>query len=236
MKNFIKSENAVSESLGFALTLGILIVSSALVYYGGVPILEKSEKTTHFQEMEKSFILLSQNIDKVALDRAPIRNTELKIKDGTMSVSHNSVITVGGFSYEIGSIEYTYDDRTVAYENGGVFTKYPGGEVVMVSKPRFSVGAVTTIPAIGLIGESWISGEGIIRIKSNSYSSSLQPVANGTVSLVIQSSYYKGWAEYLKVIGASNVSSDDAGKSVSSNITSSTVNVDSDEIIITMEN
>jgi len=231
MKRLINSESAVSESISFALTLGIIILSSALVYFAGVPIIEKSERTTHFQEMEKSFIFLSQNIDKVGYDRAPVRNTELKIKGGKFSVSYNSSITINGTTFpEIGSIEYIYDEKTVAYENGGIWTKYPNGEVIMFSNPAFSIGNVTTIPVFQLIGDYEIGGEGIVRINSIHYSSNLSTIIpkNGNVtnvSIIIKSNFYKGWAEYLAKTGARDVKQDNTNNSVSANITTSVVNV-----------
>lgn len=245
MKKFIQSESAVSESLSFALTLGIVLVSTAMVFYGGMPIVEQSQKTTHFIEMERSFIFISQNIDKVARENAPVRNTELKIKGGTFRVSHDSSITVGDYTYELGSIEYSYDDKTVAYENGGIFTKYPAypeDKVVMVSRPTFSLGTVTTIPAIELVGESDISGEGIIRINSihSTASSPLQRInATENVSLVIKSNYYQGWFEYLnenikEPVGICHAP-DNLTRSVTCSINSTIVNVDSDMILIKME-
>lgn len=239
MNNFIRSESAVSESLSFALTLGIVLVSTAMVFYGGIPIVEQSQKTTHFLEMERSFIFLSQNIDKVARESAPERNTELKIKGGTFRVSDDSTITVGGYEYPLGSVEYSYDDKTVAFENGGIFTKYPAGEVVMVSRPTFSLDNVTTIPAINLDGDAEISGEGIIRINSihstDDFPLKSIPIEDENVSLVIKSNYYEGWADYLNETKAIFVEFDHPNSSVNYNITSNIVNVDIDIIKIKME-
>ena len=240
MKNFLKSDIAVSESISFALTLAIIILASAMVYFAGVPIMEKSQRTTHFQEMEKSFIFLLQNIDKVGYDRAPIRNIELKMKGGRFIVSHDSRITVGDIPFDLGSIEYHYDEKTVAYENGAIWTKYPNGEVIMFSNPTFSIGNVTTIPAFQLIGQYEIGGEGNVRIKSIHQSSSVWNVSpeNGNVSLVINSSYYEGWFEYLNKMRENGVICDEPdriSKSVSCNINTSVVNVDSNQIKIQIE-
>ena len=228
MKKFINSESAVSEAVSFILTLSIVIVSTAIVYFGGTPLLDKTEKNAHFQEMENSFLFLSENIEKVGYDRAPIRTTELAIKGGSMTISHDSVITIGDDSYSLGSIEYIFEDKTVAFENGGIWTKYPNGAVIIVSKPYFSTGSITTIPALEFSGEYWIAGEGIIRINAKTLSSSMNPVqaVNGTVPVMINSSYYKGWAEYLEDIGAKNITIYDANNTVSSNFTTESVNVD----------
>ena len=84
MKTLIHSETAVSEALGFILTLSIVLLASGIVYTNGLPMLQNSMRTSHFQEMEESFMLLGQNIDEVAYERAPIRCTELKIYQGSI--------------------------------------------------------------------------------------------------------------------------------------------------------
>ncbi|MCZ7356276.1 MAG: hypothetical protein O8C66_11175 [Candidatus Methanoperedens sp.] len=233
MKKLILSESAVSEAMSFSLTLAIVILASAMVYFQGAPMLDKSEKTAHFQEMERSFLYLSQNIGKVGADRAPIRITELKIKGGILAVRHNSSITIGSIPFNLGSVEYMYEDKTLAYENGGIWTKYPNGAVIIVSKPSFSTGNTTTIPAFELAGDYWVGGDGIMRVNGKIFSSSLLTVdaVNGNVSMVIQSDYYKGWAEYLGDIGAKDIVIDDMNTTVSSNITANVVNVDSSQII-----
>jgi len=234
MKNFIKSEVAVSEAVGFIQTLAIVIISTALVYYTGMPMLENAEKNAHFFEMEKGFNFLSENLDKVGFDRAPIRNTELKIMGGAMTVAHDGMIIIDGVPFAFGSVEYRYEDRVLAYENGGIWIKHPGGEVTIVSEPRFSTGNLTTIPALELLGDYYVAGEGGIRINSKMSSSKLYTITgvNGTVPVTVKSSYYKGWTEYFRSIGAEIVNIDDAGTTVTTNFTADMVNVDHNQIII----
>ncbi len=234
MKKFIKSEIAVSEAVGFIQTLAIVIISAAIVYYAGAPILEKAEKNAHFLEMEKGFIFLSANIDKVGFDRAPIRNTELKIMGGAMTVAHDSTITIGGSQFFLGSIEYRYDDKVIAYENGGIWIKHQGGEVTIVSQPRFSTGNLSTVPVMELLGDYWVAGEGGIRINSKISSSKPYSIngVNGTVPVIVNSSYYRGWKEYLESIGAKDIITDSANTTVTTNFTADMINVDHNRIII----
>lgn len=234
MKKFIKSDIAVSEAVGFIQTLAIVIISTAIVYYAGAPMLEKAEKNAHFLEMEKGFNFLSGNLEKVGFDRAPIRNTELKIMGGAMTVAHDSMITIGGAPFALGSVEYRFEDRVLAYENGGIWIKHPGGEVTIVSRPRFSTGNLTTIPVLELQGYYWIAGEGGIRINSKISSSTLYTITgvNGTVPVTVNSSYYKGWKEYLVSIGAKDTVTDDANTTVTTNFTADMVNVAHNQIII----
>jgi hypothetical protein len=234
MKKFLRSDIAVSEAVGFILTLAIVIISTAIVYYAGAPMIEMAEKNAHFLEMEKGFIFLAGNIEKVGFDRAPIRNTELNIMGGAMVVAHDSMITIGGTPFALGSVEYRYEDKVIAYENGGIWIKHPGGEVTIVSQPRFSAGNLTTIPVLELLGDYYVAGEGGIRIDSRILSSDLYPIPaeNGSVSVIVKSSYYKGWKEYLERIGARDVVIDDAGTTVTTNFTADMVNVDHNRIII----
>lgn len=234
MKKFIKSEFAVSEAVGFIQTLAIVIISTAIVYYAGAPILEKAEKTAHFNEMEKGFIFLSANIDKIGFDRAPIRNTELKIMGGAMTVAHDSTITIGGSIFNLGSVEYIYDDKVIAYENGGIWIKHQGGEVTMESQPMFSTGNLSTIPVMELQGDYWVAGEGGIRINSKISSSTLYSIdgVNGTVPVIVNSSYFRGWEEYLESIGAKDIVTDYANTTVTTNFTTDMINVDHNRIII----
>ncbi len=233
-RRLIESEIAVSEAVGFIQTLAIVIISTTIVYYAGMPILEKAEKNAHFNEMEKGFIFLSGNIEKIGFDRAPIRNTELKIMGGAITVARNSMITIGGEPYAMGSVEYRYQDKVIAYENGGIWIKYPGGEVVTALRPRFSTGNLTTIPVLELLGDYYIAGEGGIRINSKISTSDLNPIpgVNGSIWVNVTSSYYRGWEEYLTSIGATDVDRDDLSSTVSANFTTDMVNVDHNQIII----
>ncbi len=234
MKKFIKSDIAVSEAVGFIQTLAIVLISTAIVYYAGSPILEKTEKNAHFLEMEKGFIFLAGNIEKVGFDRAPIRNTELKIMRGAMTVAHDSIMTVGDDPYALGSIEYRFEDKVIAYENGGIWIKHPGGEVIIVSQPRFSIGNLSTIPALELLGDYYIAGEGGIRINSKISTSDLNPVPgeNGSIWVNVTSSYYRGWEEYLTSIGGRDVNTDDLNNTVAANFATDIVNVDHNRINI----
>lgn len=230
MRKFISSEIAVSEAVSFIQTLAIVIISTSLVIAAGYPMLDKAQTNAHFREMETAFVFLAQNIDSVGYDRAPIRDTELKIKGGAIKIAHDSYIYIGGKAFALGSVEYVFDDKTIAYENGGVWTKYPGGEVVMLSEPKFSPGNITAIPVMEISGEGDVAGEGGLRIDSRFGSTELEPIeiANNTntYSIEINSSYYRGWRDYLTGIGAVINSVDDARTTVIANLTANNVNVD----------
>ena len=134
----------------------------------------------------------------------------------------------------MGSLEYTYENKTVSYENGGIWTKYPNGAVIVTGKPRITIGNVTTIPVIELMGDDSIGGEGLFRVSAKSYSSTFNniPLSSSTVQLSIKSNYYRGWAEYLAEKGAVDINIDDANQTVNVNITANTVNVYRNQVLV----
>jgi len=196
LRTFLISETGVSEAIGFILTLGIVLLASGLVYAGGLPILQQSMDSTHFMEMEESFLLLAQNINEVAYERGSVRSTELKTLEGSMSLNHDSYleITVNDsvYTYNMGSVEYYLDNKTIAYENGGVWVKYRNS-TIMKSKPQISYSNVTTIPVIEILGDYSKAGEGSTRIRAKYSETSSTYFINATgyeSNINITSSFY----------------------------------------------
>ncbi len=238
MKDLIISETAVSEALGFILTLGILLLASGVVYSGGLPILQNSMEVSHFQEMEESFMLLGQNMNEVAYERAPIRTTELKIVQGSMSIRHDSnmrvVVNGTSVTYPMGSMEYYLDNQVIAYENGGIWTKYQSGDTVMRSKPNINHANITTIPIVELLGTYSKGGKGTVRIRASHSDSSSIYFINSTgydATIIITSNYYKGWESYLEDdVGAYDIVVDDSNKTVTANLTASYIYIDANRL------
>lgn len=238
MKNLTISETAVSEALGFILTLGILLIASGIVYFGGISILQNSMGASHFQEMDESFLLLGQNMNEVAYERAPIRTTELKIFQGSMSIQRDSHmrVVVNGTSdtYYMGSVEYYLDDQVIAYENGGIWIKYKNDDIIMRSKPNINHANITTIPIVELLGADSKGGQGTVRIRASHSDSSSINYINSTgydATVIITSNYYKGWEKYLENdVGAKDIVVDDPNRTVSANLTASCIYIDANRL------
>jgi hypothetical protein len=234
VKKLFICETAVSDALGFILTLGVVMLASGIVYTGALPILQDSMKSCHFQEMDESFMLVGQNINEVAYERAPIRNTELKILQGSMSIQHDSrmLITVNGTtqSFGLGSLEYYLDNQIIAYENGGIWVKYKNNDTLIRSKPHINYANVTTIPVVELVGTYSKGGEGTARIRakrSDASSTYFFNTTGYTTTIAIKSNFYKGWESYLKNdVGANDITLDETNRTVSANLTASSVFVD----------
>ncbi|MDO9516670.1 MAG: hypothetical protein Q7J10_01345 [Methanosarcinaceae archaeon] len=111
------------------------------------------------------------------------------------------------FNCSLGSIEYSLDDRIIAYEGGGVWSKYPTGSTIMISPPEFHYnGETLTLPLMKINGRSGVSGTGDVgvSISSNNMPIVLYPTTGNRVNplgadkiiIYIKSEYYDAWANY----------------------------------------
>ena len=109
----------------------------------------------------------------------------------------------------LGTIEYRMDDRIIAYEGGGVWSKYPTGNSIMISPPEFHYnGETLTLPIMKINGRSGVSGTGDVGITISSdnlpnvlFPSDVgddreNPLDPGKVMIYIKSDYYIAWADY----------------------------------------
>ncbi|MEM2933615.1 MAG: hypothetical protein QXL78_01675 [Methanocellales archaeon] len=202
----LKIEDALTSAIGYILILSTVLIAGALFYTQGLPVLDAAEKATHLSEMEQSFSVLKANIDEVAFAQAPSRTSEIKIKDGCISLANESWIEIAGIQYPIGSVEYELADRVIAYENSAVFVKYLHEEsTLLLASPRVSQGNVSYIPIIQLAGSDSKGGEGVIRIiaKASEFTS---PLYTNNTTVIIKSNYYREWGRYFNETLGLNVS------------------------------
>lgn len=215
--SFIHCDEAVSEALSFILVLGIIVFAMSLLLMASGPIIENLQTGTHFEEMSNAFRILHKNINRVAFDEAPGRVSELIIKDGVMAISDKSTITINGTPYTMGSIEYQLAEKSVAYEGGGLWTKYDNNSVMRYA-PSISISNVTPVIMVPQIsGNTSISGEGLVRISVSSNSGTQIPRTTSNTTVVVYSEYYKAWERYFKDTGLSSTSNNSAAMTVTAN-------------------
>jgi FlaG/FlaF family flagellin (archaellin) len=209
--------------LMFALT--IVSISAMLVY--SVPMISDLQDSAQAQKIEQGFTILDSRTSKVALGESPLQTTSVSLMGGSINVNDDTVddkssirlvitnLTNPGSSEEFncsfGTIEYTKDNRKIAYEGGGVWSKYEGsGGAVMISPPEFHYnGETLTLPIMSITGRSSSSGKGDTSIAVSSdnrpsilfpntsiSSSRTNPVTSDKVYIYIKSQYYDAWADY----------------------------------------
>ena len=214
-KNFLKSESAVSEVVGFIFVFSIVMLAISVIYAVGYPAIQSSKENTQFQNMEQSFMVLQSNINTVAFGQAPGRTLETSLGGGSIAVNSSKgfIIVKNGaewYSGTIGAIEYEKEGRRIAYEGGGVWKKYPAGAALKVSGPRIFVqdtsdgNRTVFVSIINISSEKGISsvgGEGTasvtVRSKPSTYPLNISYSNSDNVIIIVTSDYADAWKRYF---------------------------------------
>jgi len=218
-KNFLKSESAVSEVIGFILIFSIVMLAISAIYAVGYPTIQSSKENAQFRNMEQSFMVLQSNINTVAFDQAPVRTLKTSLGGGSLTVNsskghikvEDSSTGTTWYDDTIGAIEYEKNGRSIAYEGGGVWKKYPAGSAIKVSEPRISVQEVdgnrtVSVSIMNVSGDlSSVGGGGTasvtVRSIPSTYSLNITSLSTGhTVNITVTSEYADAWERYFNGI------------------------------------
>ncbi|MBP1910098.1 DUF7289 family protein [Methanolobus bombayensis] len=224
-----RSNAAVSETLGYILLFAIVTLSMGVIYAIGYPALQSNMDANVFESAEQNFIVLQSNMERVAFDQTPVKVLKLKLQSSSIEVSNESAISVttsDGFSWNgaTGEIVFSKDEKTISYENGAVFKKYPREATVMISEPSiyatsFENTTVTNIGIVSVNGHSQLSGKGIATVNLKHNSSSMNMSSSTTdVIVLINSTHASKWKEYLEEAGFSIDNNATTSSSVSAHI------------------
>ncbi len=122
----------------------------------------------------------------------------------------------------MGKIRYTSGDRIIAYEGGGVWSKYENGGTVMISPPEFHYNIQTlTLPVMKISGNTSVSGTTDTSIKVSSSNKPVilfpnvnlnnnftNPLKADEIIIYINSEFYEGWAKYAETLTGTSVALD----------------------------
>lgn len=140
-------DRAVSDLVGYVLTVGVLLMSVGIVSTVGVDVLDEAQGNQNAQSVERGMLLLETNFEEVIESRAERRATTLSLSTGRLSVAagnapSNVTINVTGVAqgpsnYPLGTIRYRFDEATVAFEGGGLFKNQTRGTAFVRTEPNF---------------------------------------------------------------------------------------------------
>ncbi|VVB84604.1 Uncharacterised protein [uncultured archaeon] len=205
-----RKESAVIETMGFIYIFAIVILSMSMIYVAGYPMLRSSMDESIFESTEQSFILLQSDMKMVAFDQVPLKSLQIQLQDAALLATENSNLTIeyGDESLYLvtGEIEYQKNEKSLTYEDGGIWKRYTEGSI-KVSSPRFYTSTmngtnITTIGVVQVQGDSVISGNGIVTLNMK-YNETIINKTSGpvNVTLRINSTYAPEWKSYLESIG-----------------------------------
>ncbi|MDO8726433.1 MAG: hypothetical protein Q7J35_10235 [Candidatus Methanoperedens sp.] len=217
-KQFLNSGDAVAEVLDFVTILGILIISFSLIGLLGYPAIRSAQESRFTENTRQSFVVLADNINKIALGQAPSQNVEIKLYGGKLSVTGNSTIQINGTIYNstsgnsseitldtesMRSIENSIGETMVVYEGTGVWIKYSDDVILNPSQPLIiNQSNVLIIPIVYLYGESELAGSGISRVTlcpDEPCSPELTIWSNvSNITITITGNYVSGWKDYFR--------------------------------------
>ena len=242
------SEKAASEVMGHIIMLGLTVTGISLIMLVGVPSIYSLQDMANVRNAEQAFTVMDSRLSAVVLGNAPIQFLDINLGGGTFAVEpngtgtesyiHVNIITDSGselITIPMGKIRYHLGDRIVAYEGGGVWSKYPSGGSIMLSPPEFHYNGVTlTLPVINVSGGGSIGGSGSATLKfvkesgtiivypDASNSNRTNPVnssGEGRVYVNITSEFYDAWADYAESLGYTTISKDETNSTVNIRLT-----------------
>lgn len=236
--NFLSSETAASEAIGHAILLGITVVGVSMILLYGVPAIYSLEDMANIKNAEQTFTLLDSRASIAALGESPLQITNVNLGGGTVTVKPNSstsksYITIKSNAFNVtipmGKIEYQFGDRIIAYEGGGVWSKYPSGSV-MLSPPDFHYNGITlTLPVTNISGNASVGGKGtasvyfkktatLVQYPNKSFVNRTNPInynIAGKVYVNITSDFYDAWYYYARTLPYTRVSKNSTTKTTS---------------------
>ncbi|MCE8428012.1 MAG: hypothetical protein J5U19_06470, partial [Candidatus Methanoperedens sp.] len=239
---FIESDKAAVEVLGHVIIIGITITGIALIMLVGVPSIYHMQDMITIRNAEQAFTVLDSRASKVALGDSIQQLMNINLGGGTVTVVPNSssdpsymlfemknaTMALVSINISMGKIIYRMGDREVAYEGGGVWSKYPEGSI-MLSPPEFNYNGITiTLPVLTISGNSSTSGKGAasIRIEKKADPVTLYPDPSkpdyvnplslnvSVTKITIKSEYYDAWGEYFRSITLADVVESPVNKTV----------------------
>ncbi len=223
----LSSETAASEVIGHAIILSITIIGISMIALYGIPAIYSLQDMANVKNVEQAFTVLDSRASRAILGESPRQITNIYLGGGSLTIEPNGtnapsyiVIKSENFNFTIpmGKVKYQLGERVVAYEGGGVWSKYPSGSV-MLSPPEVHYNGVTlTLPVINVTGNTSVGGKGstAVSFKKNAivvqYPNTLctgctnrtNPVnytSTGKVYINITSDFYDAWADYAENLG-----------------------------------
>jgi hypothetical protein len=203
-----------------AMVLVIVLVlagSTAVVVFGATAI-GQSQDSLSEQRAEKAMTQFDSKAALVALGNSDTQQVdfgtdrqssyEVNEGEGWMRIiveNQTNGDTTEVVNESLGTMTYEVDDRTIAYQSGGVWKRIEDNESVMVSPPEFYFRDGTlTLPIVNITGaasvgsKASITHEETVEKYPDTAAGNENPLRNHLVKVSVRSQYYKGWGRYFE--------------------------------------
>lgn len=215
MKKYHQTDAGVSEVIGFILIFAIMMGGIGLITLYGYPMLLQTKQNADINNMEKTFIVLQNDLKALTFKSVPTREVGVQVNGGVLSIVNDpddpaNIIYLGDELINPGYLKFTSDDSSVTlYLVNGAVIKQQGVGSVMVAEPRFFVDTDTSsiyIPITKLSSsENSVSGSHLLKFHLDSANIVDSTTATSSLQIGIpgDSPTLKAWDQYLVSLGAS---------------------------------
>lgn len=170
-------DRAQSETLGFALVLGVVLFMILAVTVAAYPGLRDAQDYRQVQNVEPGMAALADNVDALVRDDATQRGTRIRLGGGSLSLGDPVTVEISGTSvdgndsfsvaYDVRPVEYRSGDGTrLAYVAGGVVRDQPDGNAVLV-EPRLLLSqdhSLVTVVRPSTTGVDSVGSQSAVRV------------------------------------------------------------------------
>ncbi|SFG05021.1 flagellin N-terminal-like domain-containing protein [Halopelagius inordinatus] len=222
-----EADRAQSPTIAVVLLIGMVVTAAGLTVTLGATAIDGTTQTTELDRAEHAMTLFDARTamvglgetggQSVTLGRASGGAYDASADTGRIRIVHTNYSgthTEELYNRSLGEVTYTNGDTEIAYQGGGVWRHTDGG-TTMVSPPEFHYrDATLTLPVIRVTSGDASGGPSrafvtrdseTLRVYPNQSAEYEEvsrpyhnPVQNGTVSVEVQSTYYRGWADYFR--------------------------------------
>ncbi|OPY27981.1 MAG: hypothetical protein A4E28_01757 [Methanocella sp. PtaU1.Bin125] len=236
---------AVSEQVGYVILIGIIVTGLSIAVLFSMPSVNSSKDNAQFTNIEQAFTTADSRISKARFSTSIFQEISFQLNEGAVIVNNSSADSyIEILKYDratntnytiyqapLGTIKCVTDFGEVAYQDGGVWEKYPDGGSIMISPPDFDFnGETLTLPLMRIAGNSSMAtsagGKILVDVKSNDpvtvyprnngMSTTLaNPVEEGKDIIVkVKSDYYQAWADFINERTLATATVDPADRTV----------------------
>jgi hypothetical protein len=246
-------ERGQSETVGFILVLGMVILGSVLVATLGAIALDGTESRLTEERAENALTQFDSKAALVALGQSDSHGASLG--QGVTDTNYLTLNPEAGWINvtitdrttgntaeimridELGAIIYEGEEVQLAYQGGGVWRRDPqGGQ--MISPPEFHYrGETLTLPAINVSGDPvlnedvTITRDRTIKRFPDPLSGFDNPIRESVVNVTVGSEFYRAWGEYFEERTEGQVTLDEVNETASLTLASPIGNVTADSVV-----
>ncbi|OIB55759.1 DUF7289 family protein [Natrialba sp. SSL1] len=202
-------ERGLSPIIGIVLLFGLVSVVSISLLVVGAGHITETEKQVEQEQVEQSFIQLSQTVATEGVSGDTVSHLDLEAGEyGAVTYENSATMEVNANNLEdpiradVGTIEWENEDgTTVAYQSGAVF-RDTGNETRVLSSPSVNYELDTetlNMPIYNVSGQQTLDS-GTIRVDGGSIGaeSEVAYMQEDNVTIRVESEYYLGWKQHFE--------------------------------------